>query len=71
MYRNYIQNVQEANVQEAIEICLNKLYKDNQTVNNLTRIQMKKLLKYCVKDNHFLFDDKCYDQIDECQWARP
>ena len=24
---------------------------------------MKKLLKYCVKDNHFLFDDKCYDQI--------
>ena len=51
-------------IDETIEICLNKLYKDNQTVNNLTRIQMKKLLKYCVKDNHFLFNDKCYDLID-------
>ena len=40
-------------VDQKIEICLNKLYKDCDTVNNITRKQMKRLLHYCVKLNHF------------------
>ena len=43
---------------------LNKLYKDNNTVNNITREQMRRLLHYCVKLNHFMFDNQYYDQID-------
>ena len=51
-------------VDQTIEICLNKLYKDNNTVNNITREQMKRLLHYCVKLNHFMFDNQYYDQKD-------
>ena len=38
-------------VDQTIEICLNKLYNDNNTVNNITPEQMRRLLHY-------------YDQID-------
>ena len=31
-------------VDQTIEICLNKLYNDNNTVNNITREQMRRLL---------------------------
>ena len=51
-------------VDQTIEICLSKLYKDNNIVNIITREQMKRLLHYCVKLNHFMFDNQYYDQID-------
>ena len=45
-------------VDKAIDICLKKLYKDTDRVNNLTCEQFKRLLKYCFKENHFQFEDK-------------
>ena len=36
-------------INETIEICLDKLYKDRLLVENMKRAQLKKLLLYCVK----------------------
>ena len=58
-------------VDEAIDICLNKLYCNDEIVYNLTRSQFKKLLNYCVKQNHFAFNDNIYDQIDGVAMGSP
>ena len=49
-------------VDKAIDIYLKKLYKDTDKVDNFTCEQFKELLKYCVKQIHFQFEDKYFDQ---------
>ena len=58
-------------VNETIEICLDLLYKDSELVNNLTRAQFKKLLVFCVKENHFTFNEQYFDQIDGVAMGSP
>ena len=58
-------------INETIEICLDKLYKDRLLVENMKRAQLKKLLLYCVKQNHFMFKDSLYDQIDGVSMGSP
>ena len=58
-------------VTETIELCLDLLYKDTELVHNLNRSQFKKLLVYCVQENHFCFEDKCYDQVDGVAMGSP
>ena len=58
-------------VNQTIEIGLNKLFKECDTVNNITREQMKRLLHFCVKVNHFTFDNKFYDQKDGVAMGSP
>ena len=48
-------------VDEAIDICLNKFYCNDEIVYNLIRSQLKKLLNYCVKQHQFAFNDNIYD----------
>ena len=49
---------------ETIQMCLNKLFKDTETVHNLNRQHMAELLSFAVKENHFVFNDTMYDQLD-------
>ena len=58
-------------VDKAIDICLKNLYKDTDKVNNLTCEQFKRLLKYCVKENHFQFEDKYLTRLMEWLWDLP
>ena len=58
-------------INETIEICLDKLYKDRLLVENMKRAQLKKLLLYCVKQNHFMFNDTLYDQVDGVSMGSP
>ena len=51
-------------LQEAIDITLDKLFKDSTKVHNFSRRQLNKLLKLVLKANHFLFNGKIYNQID-------
>ena len=51
-------------LQEAIDITLDKLFKDSTKVHNFSRRQLNKLLKLVLKENHFLFNGKIYNQID-------
>ena len=50
---------------------MKKLFKDTNKVNNLTCEHFKRLLKYCVKENHFQFEDKYFDQIDGVAMGSP
>ena len=58
-------------LEETIQICLNKLYSDNDKVNNLTRKQLSKLLNIACRENHFMFNGKMYDQIDGVAMGSP
>ena len=58
-------------LQETIEICLDKLYKDTKKVQNLTKLQLRKMLKFAVNENHFLFNGVMYDQVDGVSMGSP
>ena len=52
-------------------MCLNKLFNDTETVHNLNRQHMAKLLSFAVKENHFVFNDTMYDQLDGVAMGSP
>ena len=54
-----------------IDICLDKLFSDTDRIQNMSRKQLEKLLSFAVKQNHFLFEDKVYDQIDGVAMGSP
>ena len=58
-------------VNETIEICLDKLYEHTELVHSLKRVQLKKLLNYCVKENQFSFENHYYDQTDGVAMGSP
>ena len=58
-------------IDETINICLDELYKNSDSVNNLSHEQFRKLLNYSVKQNHFMFEDRIYDQIDGVAMGSP
>ena len=45
---------------ETIEICVNELFKSNQTVSGLNKQQVLKMLSLTTKENDILFDQKYY-----------
>ena len=49
---------------ETINICLDFLFAETDLVMNLTRIQLRKMFHFALKENHFLLADKIYNQID-------
>ena len=50
---------------------LDKLYIDTDLVHNLPRKTLKTLLNYACKENHFLLDDKFFDQTDGVSMGSP
>ena len=57
--------------EEVINICLDKLFANTNTVNNLNRTQLYKKLSFTLKQNHFLFDGKVYNQVDGVAMGSP
>ena len=49
---------------ETINIIIEKLFSQNETVHNLNKNQFKCLLTLATKESYFLFDGKLYQQID-------
>ena len=45
---------------ETIEICVNELFKSNQTVSGLNKQQVLEMLSLTTKENDILFDQKYY-----------
>ena len=58
-------------LEETINICLDKLYANTDKVNNITRINLKKLITLASKENHFMFDGKFFDQTDGVSMGSP
>ena len=51
-------------LEEIIEICSNKLFKEPETVEGWSKTEFKELLSLATKDWHFIFDGTLYKQID-------
>ena len=58
-------------LQETIDICVSKLFQDNDTVHGLNKDQFRKLMSFAVQQNHFLFEGKVYDQKDGVAMGSP
>ena len=58
-------------LEETVDICLNKLYENCERVHNLQRKDLKRLILFAAKENHFLFDDKIFDQTDGVSMGSP
>ena len=52
-------------IDKTIDICLNKLFQDCNSVHSLTWDQFQKLLIFAVKQDHFVFEGKHFDHIEE------
>ena len=58
-------------IDKTIDICLNKLFQDCNSIHNLTKDQFKKLLVFSVKQNHFVFEGNYFDQVDGVAMGSP
>ena len=43
-------------LEETIEICINELFKESETVEGLSKTEFKELLSLATKDSHFISD---------------
>lgn len=48
---------------ETIGICINGLYENCETVENLTKNEMKDLLDLALKNTLFVFDNNYYNKL--------
>ena len=51
-------------LEEAIKICCDSLYKNQELLCNISKNQFEKLLRAILSNNYFLFDGIIYEQID-------
>ena len=56
---------------ETVEICLDKLFSNSDKVHNLTREDLKKLIIFAAQENHFIFNNNIYDQVDGVSMGSP
>ena len=54
-----------------IKICTNELFKESETVEDLSKTEFKELLPMATKDSHFIFDGTLYKQIDGVAMGSP
>ena len=52
------------NFDETINIIIEKLFSENETVHNLIKDQFKCFLTLAAKESYFLFDEELYQQVD-------
>ena len=51
-------------LKETIQICTNKLFKESEIVEGLSKTEFKELLSLATKESHFIFDGTLHKQID-------
>ena len=56
---------------ETINIIIEKLFSENETVHNLNKDQFKCLLTLATKESYFLFDGELYQQVDSVAMGSP
>ena len=56
---------------ETINIIIEKLFSENETVHNLNKDQFKCLLTLATKESYFLFDEELYQQVDSVAMGSP
>ena len=56
---------------ETINIIIEKLFSENETVHNLNKDQFKYLLTLATKESCFLFDGELYNKLTVLLWDPP
>ena len=56
---------------ETIDICVSKLFQNNDSVHGFTRNEFKQLLLFATQQSHFLFNGNVFDQIDGVAMGSP
>ena len=51
-------------LEETIKICCNSLYKNQESLSNISKNQLEKLLRAALSNNCFLFDGIVYQQVE-------
>ena len=49
---------------ETIDICVNQLFENTDTVEGFTKSELKQLLSLPIKESYFIFNSLLYKQID-------
>ena len=58
-------------LQQTVDICLSKLYAGTDKVHNLLKTDFRELILFAVKENHFIFNNNFYDQLDGVAMGSP
>ena len=58
-------------LEETTEIFTNELFKESETVEGLSKTDLKELLSLATKDSYFIFDGTLYKQIDGVAMTPP
>ena len=58
-------------LRETIDIAIDYAYKNNQTIEGLSKLQFKKLLTIATSETNFIFNEQVYDQIDGVAMGSP
>ena len=56
---------------ETISILTSEIYDNGNTFGNLSKSEFKKMMTLAVDDTYFIFNDKCYEQIDGLAMGSP
>ena len=56
---------------ETINIIIEKLFSENETVHNLNKDQFKSLLTLATEESYFLFEGELYQQVDSVTMGSP
>ena len=51
-------------LEETMKICCNSLYKNQESLSNISKNQLEKLLRAALSNNCFLFDGIVYQQVE-------
>ena len=57
-------------LQKTIDIAINLIFNHNPNLN-ITRKELKKLFLFATSQTHFIFNSKCYNQIDRVAMSSP
>ena len=58
-------------LEQTVDICLSKLYAGTDKVHNLLKTDFRELILVAVKENHFIFNNNFYDQLDGVAMGSP
>ena len=56
---------------ETIDICVNQLFENTDTVEGFTKLELKQLLRLATKESYFLFNGLLYKQNDGVAMGSP
>ena len=68
---NHFFDIPNIPLDETIDICVNQLFENTDTVEGFTKSELKQLLSLATKESYFIFNGLLYKQIDGVAMGSP